>query len=196
VRQSLPPEWQQWSLLRKNQFLEMRTLLQGYLLSSQADRMSLAHGVEGRYPFLDHELLEWLFQLPDQFKLPLLSQKHLLREAFRENLPSEIVDRPKQPYQAPDLKAFFEDGRLGKLMNENLSPDAVAAAGVFDTAAVERFRGKIARGMPPQVGYRDNMSASFLLSTQVVAAQLQHPWTGLARPSSPRTVDLIEQGQP
>src|ERR1017187_270686 len=196
VRQSLPPDWQQWSLLRKNQFLEMRTLLQGYLLSSQADRMSLAHGVEGRYPFLDHELLEWLFQLPDQFRLPLLSRKHLLRETFRANLPSEIVDRPKQPYQSPDLKAFFEGGRLGKLMNERLSPDAVAAAGLFDAAAVERFRGKFTRGMPPQVGYRDNMLASFLLSTQVVAAQLQHPWTGPVRPSSPRTVDLIEEGKP
>ena len=196
VRKSLPPDWQHWSLLRKNQFLEMRTLLQGYLLSSQADRMSLAHGVEGRYPFLDHELLEWLFQLPDPYKLPLLSQKHLLRETFRANLPSEIVDRPKQPYQAPDLKAFFEGGRLGKLMNESLSPDAVEAAGLFDAAAVERFRSKFARGMPPHVGYRDNMLASFLLSTQLVSAQLKHPWTGPERPSSPRTVDLIEKGQP
>jgi asparagine synthase (glutamine-hydrolysing) len=81
-------------------------------------------------------------------------------------------------------------------MNERLSPDAVAAAGLFDAAAVERFRGKFTRGMPPQVGYRDNMLASFLLSTQVVAAQLQHPWTGPVRPSSPRTVDLIEEGKP
>ena len=76
--------------------------------------MSLAHGIEGRYPFLDHNLVEWAFHLPDAFKMPLLKQKHLLREAFRSQLPRRIVDRPKQPYQAPDLKAFpgFHQNKL------------------------------------------------------------------------------------
>ena len=111
VRALVPPGGEGMGLLQRQQLLEMRTLLPGYLLSSQADRMSLAHGVEGRYPFLDHELVEWAFHLPDSFKLPLFSQKHLLREAFRAELPAEIVDRPKQPYQAPDFEILLPRGR-------------------------------------------------------------------------------------
>jgi asparagine synthase (glutamine-hydrolysing) len=193
VRGYLPAEWQQWSLLQKNQFLEMRTLLQGYLLSSQADRMSLAHGIEGRYPFLDHELLEWVFHLPSQYKLPLLSQKHLLRESFRDDLPAEIVDRPKQPYQSPDLKALMSEGRPCSLMMDALSPGAIDDVGLFDRAAVERFLNKFARGTPQQLGYRDNMLAVFLLTTQLIAAQVKREWTGSTQPVSPRTVDIVER---
>ena len=188
VRAILPPDWDRFSLLARNQYLEMRTLLQGYLLSSQGDRMSLAHGIEGRYPFLDPTLVEWAFQLPDEYKLPLLSQKHLLREAFRPDLPAEIIDRPKQPYQAPDLKAFFPDGKLCALGEQHLSDKAIDDVGLFDKEMVARFLAKWRRGIPERIGYRDNMLFTFLLSAQIAAA---HAKQG-PRPSqldSPRTID-------
>ena len=50
-----PPEFARWSPLAQDQYLEVRTLLSGYLLSSQGDRMLMAHSVEGRFPFLDRE---------------------------------------------------------------------------------------------------------------------------------------------
>ncbi len=191
IRAILPSSWNAMSLLQRNQFLEMRTLLQGYLLSSQGDRMSLAHGIEGRYPFLDPEIVEWAFHLPDQFKLPLLSQKHLLREAFRPNLPAEIIDRPKQPYQAPDLQAFFTDGRLCDMGQSHLSAEAIRAEGIFDETMVARFIGKWSRGIPAHIGYRDNMIFTFLLSTQIAAS---HARAGSHRPqpTSPRTIDFLD----
>jgi asparagine synthase (glutamine-hydrolysing) len=191
VRAILPADWERMSLLGRNQFLEMRTLLQGYLLSSQGDRMSLAHGVEGRYPFLDPDIVEWAFQLPDDYKLPLLSQKHLLREAFRPDLPAEIIDRPKQPYQAPDLKAFFPDGKLCALGERHLNPQAIDTIGLFDKTMVDRFLAKWKRGIPDNIGYRDNMIFTFLLSTQIAAS---HALEGSHRPPppSPLTVDHVE----
>jgi asparagine synthase (glutamine-hydrolysing) len=185
----LPPSAAGWSMLQRNQALEMRTLLDGYLLSSQGDRMSLAHGIEGRYPFLDFELVEWAFHLPDHYKLPLLSQKHLLRETFRRDLPKEIVDRPKQPYQAPDLRAFFPQGKPSALLAEHLSPEAIARVGLFAPRMVERFLDKWKDGVPSHVGFRDNMLLCFLLSTQLVARDAARQPT-LAEPSSPRTVDV------
>jgi asparagine synthase (glutamine-hydrolysing) len=53
----LPPEFPQWSSLAQDQYLEVQTLLSGYLLSSQGDRMLMAHSVEGRFPFLDEDVV-------------------------------------------------------------------------------------------------------------------------------------------
>ena len=87
LRQQLPPEFQHWSMLQRNSYLEIRTLLAGYLLSSQGDRMALGHGIEGRYPFLDHRLVDLVFHLPDDYKLHDFQQKRLLCDTFRKRIP-------------------------------------------------------------------------------------------------------------
>ncbi len=187
----LPSSWSQWSTLQKHQFLEMRTLLDGYLLSSQGDRMSLAYGIEGRFPFLDHTVVDWAFHLPDRLKMPMLSQKHLLRQAFRPHLPPGIVDRPKQPYQAPDLKAFFSKGKLGAMASDYLSPASIASAGIFEPRMVDRFLVKFAKGAPENVGYRDNMLFCFMLSTQLIAHHCRHPRINQCTPTSLRTINIL-----
>jgi len=192
VEEALPARQRSWTLLQRNQYLEMRTLLDGYLLSTQADRMSLAHGVEGRYPFLDHNLVEWVFHLPDEYKLPRFRHKHLLREAFREDLPAAVIDRPKHPYQAPDLRPFVRDGQWSPLLRAYLSPESVDRVGLFDRAMVERFLRKWVRGAPAQIGYRDNMLMCFLLSTQI-AAYRASVRPDLVLPRSVKTVDVMER---
>lgn len=195
VRQATGPAPEQLGLLQRNQVLEMRTLLPGYLLSSQADRMALANGVEGRFPFLDHRLVEWVFQLPDRFKLPRLEHKHLLREAFRDDLPAEIVDRSKHPYQAPDLKAFFVDGRPTELVREHLGGAAIEEVGVFEPRTVQRFMDKFASGVPERLGYRDNMIFCFLLSTQIAARHARDARPG-GTPRAPRTTEIALDALP
>lgn len=167
LRAVLPPDFSRWTLLQRNSFLEIRTLLDGYLLSSQGDRMSLAHGVEGRYPFLDPRVVEAAFSYPDDFKLNGFSQKHLLREAFRGKLPVQVLDRPKQPYNAPDLRAFWRNGSLTECASHFLSPEEISKCGLFDTKSVARFLRKFETGLPEQIGYRDNMIITFLLSSQM-----------------------------
>jgi len=177
LRAVLPADFSQWSLLQRNSYLEIRTLLDGYLLSSQGDRMSLGHGIEGRYPFLDHRVVEAAFSYPDDFKLKGFSQKHVLREAFRGKVPNEILDRPKHPYNAPDLKAFFRNGVLTERARHFLSEKVVSDYGLFDTKMVARFLRKFEGKIPDQVGYRDNMIMIFMLSAQIAQFWARSPKT-------------------
>ncbi|MEE2732179.1 MAG: asparagine synthase (glutamine-hydrolyzing) [Pseudomonadota bacterium] len=172
---TLPNNFTDWSLLQKNSFLEIKTLLQGYLLSSQGDRMALGNSVEGRYPFLDHNLIEFVFSLPDEYKLQGFTEKHLLKQAFAEQIPQDIIDRPKRPYMAPDIAAFYRGGELVEVAEELLNPAKVAEYGCFDEKMVTRFLRKFKNGVPDHVGYRDNMIFTFLMSTQACQYWIHHP---------------------
>jgi asparagine synthase (glutamine-hydrolysing) len=175
INTSLPQEYSSWSLFQKNQFLEMRTLLSGYLLSSQGDRMSMSHGVEARYPFLDHRLVERLFAINDTYKLNGFSQKHLLKEAFKRHLPASIVNRPKMPYQAPDVKSFFRSGNLTDNAAEFLSPEKIKEYGLFDPVTVSGFLAKSCANSKDKIGYRDNMLITFILSAQICCYWIKNP---------------------
>src|SRR3954467_405815 len=102
----LPTPFAGWPSLAQDQYIEIRTLLSGYLLSSQGDRMLMAHSVEGRFPFLDPDVVALAASLPARYKLRALDEKHVLKRASRGLVPDEIVSRPKQPYRAPDALSF------------------------------------------------------------------------------------------
>ena len=103
----LPPAFDRWAPFTKAQYIEAKTLLSGYLLCSQGDRMLMANSVEGRFPFLDHRVIEFANRLPPRMKMRGLNEKYLLKRAMAPYLPREIIDRRKQPYRAPDIPAFF-----------------------------------------------------------------------------------------
>ena len=109
----LPGEFARWSPLAQDQYLEVHTLLSGYLLSSQGDRMLMAHSVEGRFPFLDRHVAALAESLPPSYKLRVLDEKHVLKRAAAELVPADIVRRPKQPYRAPDALSFTVAGGAG-----------------------------------------------------------------------------------
>lgn len=192
VTATFPPEYKDWTLLQQNQFLEMSTLLDGYLLSSQGDRMALGHGIEGRFPFLDHRLVEKIFSWPDAYKLNGFSQKHILRSAFRGLIPDSIIDRPKLPYQAPDLRAFIRNGKPVPLVEQYLSPEMIGEYGVFDERFTARFLRRFTERSAHQVGYRDNMTLVFLLSAQIALYWARHPRQASLNERL-RIVDITEQ---
>lgn len=194
VQQQIPSQFSDWSLLQKNSYLEIRTLLQGYLLSSQGDRMALGHSIEGRYPFLDHRVVDTAFHYPDDFKLNGFSQKHLLKEAFRGKIPESVLDRPKRPYMAPDLVSFFKDGKLTPRAQQFLDPSMIEDYGLFDTKYVSRFVKKFERGIPEEIGYRDNMIITFILSSQVSKYWAKNP-KKICLDASMRTVRLVDYPQ-
>jgi asparagine synthase (glutamine-hydrolysing) len=175
IRQILPRNFDNWTLLQKNQFLEFKTLLSGYLLSAQGDRMSMAHSVEGRYPFLDHRLVEKLFYYPDNFKLKVFSQKYILGKAFQNTIPATIIKRPKRPYMAPDLKSFFISGKLTEQAAYFLSDNMLDQYGIFDKKIVSMLIKKFERRMPEEIGYRDNMAFTFVLSCQMANYWARNP---------------------
>ena len=68
--------------------------------------MAMANAVEGRFPFLDHRVVELAARIPPRLKLRGLTEKHVLREAARGLVPAAMAARPKQPYRAPDSASF------------------------------------------------------------------------------------------
>ena len=175
-KQDEPSQFRNWNSLQKNQHLEMRSLLAGYLLSSQGDRMSLAHGVEGRYPFLDYRVVDMLFKVNDNFKLNGLNQKYLLKKAFSNDIPESIINRPKRPYMSPDLKSFIkQNGKLTENASFFLESDLIKDYHIFNPKWVNRFLTKFKEEVPEYIGYRDNMIITFILSAQIAQYWAKNP---------------------
>ena len=163
-----PEAFDHWDPLHQAQYLETTILLSQYLLSSQGDRMGMAHSVEGRFPFLDHRVVEFGAQLPPSLKLNGLTEKYLLKEVSREWLPPVISDRPKQPYRAPIHRAFFNDSPPD-YVEELLSRSAIGQSGYFNPNAVDQLVAKLRRGSP--LGETDDMALAGIVSTQLVHQQ-------------------------
>jgi asparagine synthase (glutamine-hydrolysing) len=170
---SLPPAFARWHPLHQAQFIETRFLLPGYILSSQGDRMAMAHGVETRFPFLDHRLVEFAANIPARLKLRGLREKHILRKATADLLPPSIGERPKQPYRAPDSSAF--SGAAGAYASDLLSSEAIASTGLFNPQAAAKLLEKSRRGAIS--GFRDNAAFVGMLSAQLWSQEFSHPAT-------------------
>lgn len=168
----LPAEFEQWSFLAQDQYLEIQTLLAGYLLSSQGDRMLMGYSVEGRFPFLDPNVMRLANSLPAAYKLHVLDEKHVLKRVAQPHLPAGIVQRKKQPYRAPDALSFV-DSRAADWVDAVLEPRAVRDAGVFDPGATTALWKKCRqRAGESQFSNADNMALVGVLSTQLVHEQL------------------------
>jgi asparagine synthase (glutamine-hydrolysing) len=164
----LPAAFRSWDSLSQAQYLEIRTLLSGYLLSSQGDRMLMAHSVEGRFPFLDSEVVAFANGLPPGFKLRVLDEKHVLKRAARGLIPSEILERPKQPYRAPDAPSFVAPDAPA-YVEEVLSPGMLVRAGLFEAGPVIALLAKCREhGESGRLSNADNMAFLGILSTQLL----------------------------
>ena len=168
---SLPAEFTEWAPLAQDQYLETRTILSGYLLSSQGDRMLMAHSVEGRFPFLDTEVVELANSLPASYKLHGMDEKHVLKRAAAGLVPEEVARRPKQPYRAPDALSFVGP-QAPEWVAEVVGPQAVRDAGVFEPGAVDRLWRKCQASGAEQFSNADNMALVGVLSTGLLHEQM------------------------
>jgi asparagine synthase (glutamine-hydrolysing) len=164
LRERLPADFMRWHPLSQSQYLESAHLLPGYILSSQGDRVGMANAVEGRFPFLDHRLIELAAKIPPRLKLKGLVEKHILRQSMKHLLPGSIATRPKQPYRAPESRAFLRSGAAAAVM-DHMSAANINAAGYFEPEFVERLVAKCSK--LPSTGFRDNLAFVGILSTQV-----------------------------
>ena len=121
-----------------SQYVLFKTELPGYILSSLGDRMEMAHSVEGRTPFLDHELVEFASRLPLRFKLRDAVDKWLLREAIRVRLPAAAA-APKRVFMAPSLSTLGLEARHGAL-DDWFDRGLIEDTGIFNPTAVSALR--------------------------------------------------------
>ena len=163
---AMPSGSENWDPLSRGQWLEMTTLLAGYVLASQGDRMLMANSVEGRFPFLDRDVVDFANALPARHKLFGLEEKYLLKRAFSDLVPEDIIHRTKQPYRAPDAASFFAGGSPA-WFDEVTSERAVAAAGVFEPSVVAGLLAKCRRTGGENMSNTDNMRVLAVVSTQL-----------------------------
>jgi len=172
LESQLPARYKQWDSFSQSQYLEAAYLLPGYILSSQGDRMAMAHSIEGRFPFLDYRVVEFASGLSPQLKMKVLNEKYLLKAAVGELIPQAIRNRHKQPYRAPDSQSFRAGGKeapLFEYVEELLSPGTIREGAIFDAGAVGKLLTKARQGQI--VSVKDNMALVGILSTQLVVDQ-------------------------
>lgn len=170
--------WNQWvrsqprsltrqSLVRRAQWIEMETLLAGYLLSTQGDRMAMAFGVENRCPFLSPALVALALQMPENFLLKSgWQEKYLLKKAFADVLPLEILSRPKKPYVAPDAQAILN--KKPDYLDCLYSEHELKQSNLWDSESSRLFLERLKKKSPELISPRDSQAFLLMLSTALL----------------------------
>ena len=163
----MPPGSKDWDPLSRGQWLEMTTLLAGYILASQGDRMLMANSVEGRFPFLDRDVVDFANALPARHKLFGLEEKYLLKRAFADLVPDDIIHRPKQPYRAPDAASFFTAGPSRLVRARSCRSGPSRRPGCSSRRLVAGLLAKCGRTGGENMSNTDNMRVLAVVSTQL-----------------------------
>jgi len=162
LKSILPKDFDNWDYVYKAQYLEIITFMSEYLLSSQGDRMAMANSVELRVPYLDHRIIEYMATVPSRFKIRGLNEKYLLKKVFNDLLPTQIINRPKNPYRAPIRNSFFNNKFLD--LDSVLSKNEITEAGIFNPVKVQMLLKKA--GRTESLSELDNMALAGIISTQ------------------------------
>lgn len=101
------------------------------------DMATMAHTLEGRSPFLDHELIEFVTRLPERVKLPGRSTKPILRALAARYLPDELIAAPKRGFEVPLARWMERD--LNPMLRDRVLDSGGFAAQIFDRAWLEAF---------------------------------------------------------
>lgn len=116
-------------------YLWAKTILPHYILSNLGDRMEMAHSVEGRVPFMDHNVAEYLHHVPVSLKIRGMTEKYILREAAKDVLTKTVYERQKHPFLSPPATLHPEEP-LHALMQDTLRSTVSADVPFLDQKKV------------------------------------------------------------
>jgi asparagine synthase (glutamine-hydrolysing) len=126
--------------LDKAQYVWIKTMLEGQILTWGGDRVDMANSMEARPAFLDHHLAEFATQLPPTMRIRGRTEKYVLREAMRGILPTVLYEREKFAFMAPPAHTDPEKWQAMKaLADEHLSEQAIQDAGLLNEAGVREL---------------------------------------------------------
>jgi asparagine synthase (glutamine-hydrolysing) len=184
----LPREkMRRWDLLNRTLYLSSRILMTNHLLASHGDRAVMANSVEGRHPFLDRSVQEFLGAVPPLVKTKWTKPKNLLRQAMANRLPREVTERRKKMFLAP-FGTPFVGADVTDEIKELLTPERLAEFGYFDPAKVQQvatrllaIKGTLAkdRGNNFRVNRKViqrtvlGMAMNFVVTTQILESQVR-----------------------
>jgi len=165
IEDQLKDQLNGYDYLTKAQWIEINFFMSKYLLSSQGDRMGMANSIEGRYPFLDHRVIEFCMKLNPDLKLKGLNEKYLLKYMMKDRIPDAILNRSKQAYRAPIRSTFFSE-EMPPYLSSMLSEENITGYGIFNLDFVNQLINKMK--LNKQVSEIDNMAITAVLSTQIL----------------------------
>ena len=130
-------------------FSDVNMVLQNDMLT-KVDLMSMANGLEVRTPFLDHNIVDFAFNLPSKYKINGNMKKRILQDSFKDFLPNRIYNRPKHGFEVPLLKWFKTE--LYSLINDDLlNIDFIKSQNIFDYNEIEKLKQKLFSNNPQDV---------------------------------------------
>ncbi|QDU60089.1 Asparagine synthetase [glutamine-hydrolyzing] 3 [Planctomycetes bacterium Pan216] len=162
LSESMPPanEWPHMVLL---QYIHLNSIVPEYI-ATIADRAEFAGSVEARPPLFDHVVVELAMGLPPEAKMKGDREKHILRDAFADIVPSDVVERRKQAFLAPPAPFKGVEGQA--LLQRYLSREAIRDAGIWNPTKIAAIAA-LRRVMP-----RNRLIN--LVLTIVLTAQILH----------------------
>jgi asparagine synthase (glutamine-hydrolysing) len=125
---------------------DMNMVLPGDMLT-KVDRMSMANSLEVRVPFLDHELVNFVFSLPEEYKICSTHRKRILQDTFKDILPERLYKRPKHGFEVP-LLSWFRSDLKSMINNDLLSKELIEKQGIFNPEKIEQIKAKLNSSSP------------------------------------------------
>jgi len=133
-------------------YSDMHLVLPNDMLT-KVDLMSMANSLEVRVPFLDYELVNFVFGLPDQYKINSRIRKKILQDTFRDILPRQLFNRPKKGFEVPLLK-WFKNEMKSLISDDLLSEKFIVQQGVFDYAEIDKLKRQLFSSNPGDIHAR------------------------------------------
>lgn len=133
-------------------FTDTKLVLPNDMLT-KVDLMSMANSLEVRTPFLDYELVNFIFSLPGEYKINHSIRKRILQDAYRDFLPKQLYKRPKKGFEVPLLKWFRKEMKT-LIVDDVLSKKFIEAQGVFHYPEVDKLKQKLFSANPGDVHAR------------------------------------------
>lgn len=127
-------------------YTDQHLVLQGDMLP-KVDIMSMAHALEVRVPFLDHDVVAFANSLPESFKVNSSMKKRILQDAFRDCLPKKIYNRPKHGFEVP-LLAWMRGQLRNEIETKWLAEDRIEKQGIFEYNAIKALKQKLFSANP------------------------------------------------
>lgn len=120
---------------------------------TKVDLMSMANGLEVRVPFLDYEVVNFIFSLPGEFKINSAIRKRILQDSFKDLLPTQLYNRPKKGFEVPLLK-WFRSEMKSLIMDDLLAKKHIEDQGIFNYSEIEKLKQQLFSSNPGDVHAR------------------------------------------
>lgn len=148
-------------------YLWSKIILPNYVFRMLGDNMDMAHSIENRIPFLDHQLVEFVRDIPLELKIKGMTEKYILKEASKHILTNTVYQREKHPFVAPP-STLNMSGQMHELLQDTLRSDVMNSLPFYDQKAVISLLDRL-----PKIDSRKHASIDFVLMEILSACILQ-----------------------